>query len=540
MKHILKYLFFLVLGIMIYILYNSVDRFSVGGVGWSALKLGKEKDSTDPLDYDFYYNPNYDREDIRREFHDRQHFIYDDIPDHGTIIIPITYDTIDNQNFGPQTFNYYSGRNSGFPSQIRPNVPGSGIGGLGFADQPPGGGGGMSGGNMLPLLPSFFRERDNDGECAAKHQKKIYTKMINLYSYLDLRDLDLNGATYSIYSLECPYKTSIQEKEADFHFFIAIRDQTTGHIITIGYGVEVELEYGPHSITQSRLSCASTDDSRGAYTSLDTYTSDFIVRHNLQGLFPDEDYNKLALSNISEFEKMIFKAYNELTTEETRLLTILGLDIDFWNLSYYENVIISEADSIDDQNKFLRDYMAQYSIFNKEWDRLSSDEKDAIRILTHGLINSKNWNTRKYEISHPYTNGCKIRQVVTWTSLSSNQILFLDKMKQIANPISRHVNDLGLQIGFRTFQPHDTGSSTRNELDWIIGNNFNNPSICATQCTNTNDYFSCLEGSILFHLLNCDGNDGQSIIDDLTEYTEEVPESESESESESEEECDRR
>ena len=165
MKHILKYLFFLVLGIMIYILYNSVDRFSVGGVGWSALKLGKEKDSTDPLDYDFYYNPNYDREDIRREFHDRQHFIYDDIPDHGTIIIPITYDTIDNQNFGPQTFNYYSGRNSGFPSQIRPNVPGSGIGGLGFADQPPpGGGGGMSGGNMLPLLPSFFRERDNDGE----------------------------------------------------------------------------------------------------------------------------------------------------------------------------------------------------------------------------------------------------------------------------------------------------------------------------------------------------------------------------------------
>ena len=230
---------------------------------------------------------------------------------------------------------------------------------------------------------------------------------------------------------------------------------------------------------------------------------------------------------------MIFKEYTYLTDEEKGLLSILGLDANFWNLSYYEKVIISGKDSIDDQILFLRDYMAEYSIFNKEWVQLTPDEKDAIKNLTHGLINSENWSSRKYEISHPYTNGCKIRQVVTWTSLSNNQRLFLDRMKEIATPISRYETDLGLQIGFRTFQHHDTGSSTRDELDWIKGNNFDNLDICATQCSQ-DDVFSCLEGSILFHLLNCDLNNGQS-INELTEYTEVVLESEESDEDSSEE-----
>jgi hypothetical protein len=111
-------------------------------------------------------------------------------------------------------------------------------------------------------------------------------------------------------------------------------------------------------------------------------------------------------------------------------------------------------------------------------------------------------------------------------------------MKDIANPISRYEKDLGLQIGFRTFQHHDTGSSiTFSVSDWIKGNNFDNLDICATQCSQ-DDVFSCLEGSILFHLLNCNDNDGQSIINELTEYTEDVLESE-ESDEDSSEECDR-
>ena len=204
----------MVLGIIIFVLYSNVDNFSVGGIGWSVLKEGRQEDSTNPLDYDFYYNPSYNRDNIRQEF-DRQFYIYDDLPDTGRTIFPIPYDTKDNQIFGIQNFHYYQGRNSGFPSQIMtPNVPGSGIGGLGLVDQPPGGGGGISGGGIgssLIRTVSGFLYSESENECASRLKRRRTCSNVNGVSRTTLERFGYifnivytiieDGITYNLYEV---------------------------------------------------------------------------------------------------------------------------------------------------------------------------------------------------------------------------------------------------------------------------------------------------------------------------------------------------
>jgi hypothetical protein len=542
MIQILKYIFFLVLGIIIFIVYNSVDNFSVG---IRYLQLGQPDNPTDLRDYDenteifFTLEDNVDTENPNIFYFDPARYFL--VPGQNDILITddiidrIIEDNQDNPNFEiirdilnrPRRNNRLNftdnrrNRNSGISGGLDLSNPDSGIGGLGLVDQPPpGGGGGMSGrgiGSSLVRAISSLLPQESDNECAAKRQKKLYNKMINLYSYLDFKNIQLNGARYSIYSLECPYSTSISDT-CDFHFFIAIEDPNTGHIITIGYGSEVESNYG---ITSSGSHLSGTDPTTGTFTILDTYTSDFFC--NGQGLLPNEEYNKVAMSNLEEFSRMLFSNYESLTQDKKDLLTTLGLNNIYWDFSYY-NLVVDNKDvyksNTDIINALINNFMTRYDIFSKKWDELTLEEKTAIQTLTNGLINNQNWDTRKYEISHPYTNGCKIRKVVDWGTLSEYQKSFLQKIKDISNPISKTEN-LGLQVRFRNFEAHSDDYNTNN-VEWINGNSFSDDALCLSQCTDENNFFSCLEGSLFFHSLRCDNShtDISSILDELTEFEE--------------------
>ena len=63
MKQILKYLFFILLGIILYhILDNTINKFNIGAniVAWKELKPNRNRDTTNDEDYNYYYLPSTD------------------------------------------------------------------------------------------------------------------------------------------------------------------------------------------------------------------------------------------------------------------------------------------------------------------------------------------------------------------------------------------------------------------------------------------------------------------------------------------------
>tara|TARA_B100000902_G_C27311863_1_gene918915 strand:+ start:1431 stop:2609 length:1179 start_codon:yes stop_codon:yes gene_type:complete len=106
-----KYLFMIILGILIYSFINNKDGFSVGSIGWAILKDRADNQSQNPEDYDFYYNPLFDGDDIRNNFPDARQIYTFDIDDTGKTIEPINYNTTtdDIVNFGTLQFQYYAG-----------------------------------------------------------------------------------------------------------------------------------------------------------------------------------------------------------------------------------------------------------------------------------------------------------------------------------------------------------------------------------------------------------------------------------------------
>ena len=67
MKQILKYLFFILFGIILYhILDNTINKFNIGVniVAWKELKPNINRDATNDEDYNYYYLPSVDTIDI--------------------------------------------------------------------------------------------------------------------------------------------------------------------------------------------------------------------------------------------------------------------------------------------------------------------------------------------------------------------------------------------------------------------------------------------------------------------------------------------
>jgi hypothetical protein len=115
-----KYLFMIILGILIYYLINNKDGFSVGCIGWAILKnaedvvprLLPEIGSQNLDDYYFYYNPLFSRDDIISTFPSaRNIIIFDNINETEGLTEPISYATTSDDpiNFGTIDFQYYLG-----------------------------------------------------------------------------------------------------------------------------------------------------------------------------------------------------------------------------------------------------------------------------------------------------------------------------------------------------------------------------------------------------------------------------------------------
>ena len=80
MKQILKYLFFIIFGIILYhILDNTINKFNIGVniVAWKELKPNIDRDTTNDEDYNYYYLPSADIIDIN----DIDRIVKHDFPD---------------------------------------------------------------------------------------------------------------------------------------------------------------------------------------------------------------------------------------------------------------------------------------------------------------------------------------------------------------------------------------------------------------------------------------------------------------------------
>jgi len=120
-----KYLFMIILGILIYSFINNKDGFSVGCIGWAILKNAEdvvprrlpEIGSQNPDDYNYYHNILYNRDDIRSTFPNaRQIYIFNNIDEmvSGTDDIQYFTNETDPINLAPEgssglQFQYYAG-----------------------------------------------------------------------------------------------------------------------------------------------------------------------------------------------------------------------------------------------------------------------------------------------------------------------------------------------------------------------------------------------------------------------------------------------
>jgi len=246
---------------MIYILYNSVDRFSVG---IALLQFGISNTPTYLTEYNQDTQIVFTLEDTVET--GNPNIFYFDPAQYGIVIIPgqdyitLTDEVIqsileniaadanqDSDNFDTireildriQRNNYRlpfidnRNRNSGFPSQIRPNFPGSGLGGLGFVDQPPPGGGGMSGGmgigQIVQVVSGFLFHEDGD-KCSSRAKRQKTCSNINgvtittleSFGYVFNRPIHViveDGIRYNL------YEVNFETPEADAAIDLNLRDR---------------------------------------------------------------------------------------------------------------------------------------------------------------------------------------------------------------------------------------------------------------------------------------------------------------------------
>lgn len=249
------------------------------------------------------------------------------------------------------------------------------------------------------------------------------------------------GSRYCVCSMEVGYP--VHSSKPDFHFFIVLEDNSEeggGRLITLGFNNSKDIyekdELGAYSVlfpglaesSGSSSSALTWDvDNAGAYTCMDYYTATY--RLNKKGLFgPFEDYNKYAFTSSEKFEDILFTDWNGLRIEERSWAESLGLTKDYWNTKYW-----------DDDNFTPPSFNVEGTVLSENYEDLTDSKKDNIRKLTkyspdkEGSVDivrdKETWDYKKLELSHPYTNGCKIRKVVNWKHLSDIQVRFMNKIK---------------------------------------------------------------------------------------------------------------
>ena len=246
MIQILKYIFFLVLGIIIFVLYSNVDNFSVG---ISYLQLGHPDNPTElntygpDTDLFFTVEDNVNTED--------QNIFYFDLSTYGLVILPgqniltITDDIIDriiednqdnpnieiirdilNRIRGNNRLPFTDNRNLGGGLGSPPDLPAPRPGGRGGEDTGGGGGGGgMSGGggigsSVVQALSDLLISSGN--ECATSFEKpKTCSDMNGVsktrlesfgYVFNMLHTIVVDGITYKLYFID---STNVKRSDKD-------------------------------------------------------------------------------------------------------------------------------------------------------------------------------------------------------------------------------------------------------------------------------------------------------------------------------------
>ena len=376
-------------------------------------------------------------------------------------------------------------------------------------------------------------------------QRTPYTPTTSLECAFPRREPDLKGFNfngdieYCICSMEIGYP--VHTDEDDFHFFIAFVDNTNNNIITLGYNNSktnsTKDKLGAYSILFPDQGELVYHD-MGAYTSMDIYTSTYKINGIGELFSPFDFYNGLAFRNKGLFNRMLFTDWDSLTEEQNVAATELGLNKEYWNKKYW------------DYDRTIPLSVELVGVLSKNYDQLTDTDKENIKILTKyeaetgfyaNILESEMiWNLKKKELSHPYTNGCKIRKVVDWKRLSPRQISFMNKIKtdseELITSTSGKCNIY--QIQYRLFEAHKSYSypvypwlqnhdefknrkeekeikdgleimksqfehvSEVDDLEAELerGSPWDNGNICKAQV----EIFECccLEGSILFHNLD--------------------------------------
>ena len=248
------------------------------------------------------------------------------------------------------------------------------------------------------------------------------------------------GSRYCVCSMEVGYP--VHSSKPDFHFFIVLEgnsEEGGERLITLGFNNSKDVyekdELGAYSLLFPELAESSGSssaltwdvDNSGAYTCMDYYTATYEL--NGKGLFgPFEDYNKYAFTSSEKFEDILFTDWDGLRIEERSWAESLGLTKDYWNTKYWE-----------DDNFTPPSFNVEGTVLSKNYKDLDKLEIANIRKLTkyspdkEGSVDivrdKETWDYKKLELSHPYTNGCKIRKVVNWKHLSDIQVRFMNKIK---------------------------------------------------------------------------------------------------------------
>ena len=289
---------------------------------------------------------------------------------------------------------------------------------------------------------------------------------------------------YCVCSMEVGYP--VHAIATDFHFFVAFEgnsNEGNGRILTLGFNstnservrannLGAYSKLFPNQLPHFGNRWEEGNNDTGSYTCMDFYTSCYKL--NDKGLFGpfegDNEYNKFAFTNVECFERMLFNDWLSLSDEERTIAERLGLNKEYWNKKYYQN---SGSESVSFN-------IEGGNLLTRAYESLNDEEKAYIRKLTRfnpsgegyvDIVRDKaTWEYKKQELSHPYTNGCKIRKVVEWKNLSDVQILFMNKMKEQSNIYLNTVdngNEYSIyQMKYELFTAHDYDCYP--EYPWII------------------------------------------------------------------------
>ena len=233
MANLYKYLLFFIIGLILFILFNNKDNFSVGGVGWAAPKFpNADPNARDSWDmYNYYFNDSIDRIHLMAMYPNA--IIIDDFP---AIVGNVeTYTMTPINGIGPWTgyainFTQY-GNQPGMPGMGMDGVQAPGSGARGFEQGGPGGPGGPGGSGGSGGLFSRFVS-----SCAAL----VPSIGIDISGAEDTDILDdfIHGGRLTELPNVRPYHFSVgvtkDELESDYHY-------NFGDDIMDGLGIDYRL-----------------------------------------------------------------------------------------------------------------------------------------------------------------------------------------------------------------------------------------------------------------------------------------------------------